>query len=70
MLNLLPKKGCAVPQSTYTVAVYTKSDGDIVDSWYERASFQSYSFPRAKLRPSLYVALVSNFRRVKCNSSN
>ncbi len=41
---------------------YTKSDGDIVVRMCE--------FPRAKLRPSLYVALMSNVRRVKCNSNN
>ena len=43
----------------------TKSDGDIV--------VRTCEFPRAKLRPSLYVAevaLMSNVRRVKCNSNN
>ena len=40
----------------------TKSDYDIV--------VRTCEFPRAKLRPSLYVALMSNVRRVKCNSNN
>ncbi len=40
----------------------TKSDCDIV--------VRTCEFPRAKLRPSLYVALMSNVCRVKCNSNN